>query len=244
VYSISRLEQRGAPALNMSSSKRRWASLARIGGLAVFLGSILAFLLWRHDPGAVAAFTHEEGIVERVSAGMWFIAAAWSAVVAVRDSEWRLEWSLGAVLLALLGSRELDMHVWLTGWSLDDLTKYWDPRISLHERLMVVGLFLVPAASVLLVFALRMGKIFWPAFWAGAVWTRDVVIWLFVAGSTLMLDKARHVWPLLGLGTRPIVVKVVEESLELGLGVYTILLLWPLWRQALVPEAGESIPRR
>ena len=214
--------------------------MARFGSLAILVGSVLSFLMWRHDPGVVAVFTHEEGLVERISAALWFMAAAWSAVVAIRDTERRLEWFLGALLLALLGSRELDIHAWLTGWSLDDFTKYWDPRIPLRQRLMVVGLFLVPAASVLLIFTRRMWKIFWPAFRSGAGWTRDPLIWLVAAGLTVVLDKARQAWPLLGLGPRPTALKAVEESLELALGVYTILLLWPLWRQVLVPEPGEG----
>jgi len=214
--------------------------VARFGSLAVLVGSVLSFLMWRHDPGVVAAFTHEEGLVERISAATWFMAAAWSAVVAIRATERRLEWFLGALLLALLGSRELDIHAWLTGWSLDDFTKYWDPRIPLRQRLMVVGLFLVPAMAALVVFGLRMGKIFWPAFRSGAGWTRDALLWLVAAGLTVVLDKARQAWPLLGLGPRPTAIKVLEESLELALGVYTILLLWPLWRQVLVPEPGEG----
>ena len=214
--------------------------MARFGSLAILVGSVLSFLMWRHDPGVVAAFTHEEGLVERISAALWFMAAAWSAVVAIRATERRLEWFLGALLLALLGSRELDMHAWLTGWSLDDFTNYWDPRISLRQRLMVVGLFLVPAMAALVVFGLRMGKIFWPAFRSAASWTRDALLWLVAAGLTVVLDKARHAWLLLGLGPRPTAIKVLEESLELALGVYTILLLWPLWRQVLVPEPGKG----
>src|SRR3990172_12904356 len=105
---------------------------------------------------------------------------------------------------------------------------------------MVVGLSLVPAALVLLIFTRRMWKIFWPAFRSAAGWTRDALIWLVAAGLTVVLDKARQAWPLLGLGPRPTALKAAEESLELALGGYTILLLWPLWRQVLVPEPGEG----
>lgn len=100
----------------------------------------------------------ENGPVERMSAAIWFMGFVWCLAAAWVQRMRAVEWLSIAMLLLLFGLRELDAHIWSTGWNLDKLANYWNPRFPLSERLLVLGIMVLPCMVVGLMLCLRFWK--------------------------------------------------------------------------------------
>lgn len=188
---------------------------------------------------------HEWELIERVSAGFWFIATAWCALVSFRTRTYTKEWITGTIFFFLLGFRELDGHNWMTGWSIDGLNRYWNPSIPFHERILLLSFFFMLLSWVLFVFPPRRWKNFLHAHRSGAKWTRDAFIWILLLGIAMIIDKALYI-PMVDQISYPylnVVRLILEESFELALAFYTLLLFFPLWIQAIL-FANESAERQ
>lgn len=170
----------------------------------------------------------EDGPVQRLSVAAWWLTALICLLTAVRvrtvSRSASIDWLLGAAILILFGARELDLNVWLTrqlNWNIEKLSNYWKDGIPLIERLMVLGLLIVPSLTIITSFAYRMWGRFRKAWQEGAPWARDFLLWAIVLVSAIPLDK----WdPLLDLSYRDRVY-AVEEALELFLALFTILVV-------------------
>ncbi|GJL56468.1 MAG: hypothetical protein NPIRA02_36000 [Nitrospirales bacterium] len=214
--------------------------------LILFFGVSLPGFLYFQNPVVTDAYTQEWDLIERLSAGMWFMASVWCAASAIHGCSHTKEWLSGSIFFFLLGFRELDGHIWLFGWNLDKLALYWNPSIPILERLLIVCLSGVLISWLYTIFPPRRWKTLWAAYQAGEQWTRDVLLWLLVIVTTMLIDKSvylpfyRHTpYPFID-----VLRGILEESLELTLGIYTLILLFPLWTHALLlshsPIAGKS----
>ncbi len=197
--------------------------------------SLPGFLGFR-NPTIADAYTQEWDLIERMSAGVWFIATAWCLVAAFLGPTHKREWMTGSMFFFLLGFRELDGHIWLTGWNLDKLALYWNPSIPFHQRFLILCLGLTLLWWVLSVFPFPKWKTLWMNYRSKVPWTKAVLLWMFILVTTMLLDKSvylpmYHETPFQHLD---IVRGVFEESLELTLGVYTLFLLFPLWVQVVL----------
>ena len=204
--------------------------------LMCFAGISFPGFLWLHDPELTDAYTQEWDVIERMSAGVWFMATVWCAASAMQAKDNAREWVSGSILFFLLGFRELDGHIWMFGWNLDKLVLYWKPAIPFHERLLVLCIGFLILSWLISVFPPRRWKHAWMAYQAGAQWTRDVLLWLILIVSAMLIDKSVYL-PMYRQSSNPsldVVRGIVEESLELTLAFYTLLLLFPLWSQALL----------
>jgi len=172
----------------------------------------------------------EGGPVEQLSAAAWWIAALGCLITAIRVRSVpgisSIDWLLGAAILVLFGARELDFQAWLLGWRLDKLSNYWNARIPLMERLMVLGLLIVPSLSIIIIFAYRMWDRFRKAWVNGEIWTRDVVLWSLMLVGSILLDKLSGMYR-----SYQTPLEALEETLELSLALFTILVLFPLWKK-------------
>jgi hypothetical protein len=188
---------------------------------AVFLPAMVLLTL-----GAGTTLVHEGGPVEHASATLWFIASAVSVAGAVLQTYRRPDYLIGAYVALLCGLRELDVHRWLLGWSLDMPVNYWRrPQIPLHERLGVVALLIVPLAAIV-VYAyrtwwrpMRQGR------FHGQPWVSDITLWLVAFVLALSSDKFYQVAGAIGLGAFKRSTIVWEEFLELGLAVLSLALI-------------------
>lgn len=200
-----------------------------------FSVSIPGFLAFQ-NPEVTHAYTQEWDLIERISAGIWFMASVWCAVSTVQAPNHKREWISGSIFFFLLGFRELDGHIWLLGWNLDKLALYWNPSIPFHERLLVLCLGVTLLSWTIFVFPPRSWKTLWAAYQSGAQWTYDVFLWLLLLVTTILIDKAVYL-PMFRQSSNPyldVLRGIVEESLELTLGLYTLFLFFPLWSRALL----------
>jgi len=90
----------------------------------------------------------ENGPVERMSAAVWFMGFVWSLAAAYVQRARAVEWLSAAMFLLLFGLRELDAHIWSTGWNLDKLANYWNAQYPLSERILVLAFMVVPCLAV------------------------------------------------------------------------------------------------
>ena len=177
----------------------------------------------------------ESGLVERMSAAVWFMGFVWSFVAACCDRFRRIEWLLVSPFLLLLGLRELDAHVWATGWNLDKLANYWNPQFPLSERILVLGLMVLPCIVVGGMLSLRLWQSLIPAWRTGEPWLSHVAWGLALLIFCLTLDKiGPYVLPILGIGDiGQMVFMEIEEFSEFVLAVFTVASLWPYLQVAL-----------
>lgn len=209
---------------------------ARLTILIFLIILISVGILGHQNPKISNTYINEGGLIQQVSAGFWFIATAWCAVVSFRTRTYTKEWITGTLFFFLLGFRELDGQKWLTGWNIDKLDRYWNPSIPFHERLILLCLILMLLSWVLFVFPPRRWKIFWLAHQSGSHWTRAILIWILLLGIGMFFDKALHL-PMIDQISYPffnVLRGILEESFEVALAFYTLLLLFPLWIQALL----------
>ena len=106
---------------------------ARLTILIFLIILISVGILGHQNPKFSNTYINEEGLIQQVSAGFWFIATAWCAVVSFRTRTYTKEWITGTLFFFLLGFRELDGQKWLTGWNIDTLEKYWNPSIPFSQ---------------------------------------------------------------------------------------------------------------
>ena len=140
-----------------------------------------------------------------------------------------VEWLSVAMFLLLFGLRELDAHIWATGWNLDKLANYWNPRFPLGERLLVLGLMVLPCMAVGVMLCLRASKIIGQAWKAGESWLSHLALGVMLLVLCLILDKVGpYGLPLFGVGeSGQIFLMGIEEFLEFVLAVYMMVTLWP-----------------
>ena len=216
-----------------------WMNLAEA---FVFSLAFIVLAKWFTDvPGWRDIMVSENGPVERMSAGLWFMAMVWCFAAGLRHSPYRIEW-LGLTTVCLLfGLRELDAHVWTTGWNLDKLANYWNPRFPLWERLMVIGLMIIPTITVGAVLCSRIWPRLSEAWNSRAPWIGQMTVAGILLGFCLLLDKVdAYFLPLLGLEGAQIFFMGMEEFGECVLGVYTVSVLWPYWQKTFHPIGRDS----
>jgi len=194
--------------------------------------AILAKLtLWDLSWGDIIC--SENGPVERMSAALWFLVAAWCIVTAWKPSFYRVEWLGLSTLFLLSGLRELDAQLWLTGWNLEKLVHYWDPTIPFGERLLVIGLIIIPAmVSGAIVFQRMLVRTChmktWPAPWMGQMLVGSLILLV-----CLVADKSTHILVFLEIEYKALWISGVEEFSEFVLAAYSVSVIWPYWIEAL-----------
>jgi hypothetical protein len=177
----------------------------------------------------------ENGPVERMSAAIWFMGFVWSLAAAYAQRMRRVEWLSIAMFLLLFGLRELDAHIWSTEWNLDKLPNYWNPRFPLTERLLVLGLMIVPCLAVGGMLCVRLWQGMGPAWRTREPWLRHLLMGVALLVVCVTLDKVGpYALPLLGISdVGQVFIMVVEEFLEFVLAVFTMAVLWPYLQEAL-----------
>jgi len=216
-----------------------WGNLV---GALVFCVTMIVLAKWSTNlPGWREVIVSENGPVERMSAGVWFMAMVWCLAAGWRHSPHRIEWFGLTTVCLLFGLRELDAHVWVTGWNLDKLANYWNSRFPLWERLLVVGFMIIPTVAVGAVLCYRM----WLRLGRGgsscAPWIGQMMVGGILLGFCLLLDKANaYGLPLFGLEAAQLFFMGMEEFGEYVLAVYTVSALWPYWQEAFSPNDTRS----
>lgn len=176
----------------------------------------------------------ENGPVEMMSAGVWFVATVWCLTAGLSHSHHRIEW-LGLTALCLLfGLRELDAHVWATGWNLDKFANYWNPRFPLWERLLVIGCMMIPIMVGGMVLCSRIWTRLAADWNSRAPWIGQLTLGGILLSFCVVLDKVHGYYlPLLGLESSQLFFVGLEEFGEYVLGIYTVSVLWPYWQAPL-----------
>ena len=176
----------------------------------------------------------ENGPVERISAALWFMGFTWCLAAACSQRMRRVEWLSLAMVLLLCGLRELDAHVWSTGWNLDKLANYWNPRYPLSERILVVGGIVVPSLIVGGIIGLRLWHTMGRAWIEGKTWISHLVVGMILLLLSLTLDKVGpYGLSTIGVGEAgQIILMEIEEFLEFVLAAYTVAVLWPYLQEA------------
>ncbi len=182
----------------------------------------------------------ENGPVERMSAGLWFMGCAWCLGCASVQRIRRVEWLGLGMFLLLFGLRELDAHVWATGWNLDKLANYWNARYPLSERLMVFGCMIAPVLIVTGIIGYRLWPVIGMAWRTGETWLFQLGIGILLLILCVILDKVgAYALPFFGFnGTEQDLVMIMEEFLEFVLGVFSLTMLWPYFQEAL--DGGDE----
>ena len=176
----------------------------------------------------------ENGPVERMSAAIWFMGFVWCLAAAYGQRIRRVEWLSLAMLLLLFGLRELDAHIWSTGWNLDKLANYWDPRFPLSERILILGLMVLPCAIVGSIIGPRLWQAARHAWKVGESWVGHLVLGVALLAFAVTLDKVvPYGLPLVGIGEAgQIILMEIEEFFEFVLAAYTMAVLWPYLQEA------------
>ncbi len=208
----------------------------RSTALVLFLCVSVPGFLGFQNPEVADAYVQEWELIERMSAGVWFIVTSWCLVAAFLAQTHKGEWAIGSIFFFLLGFRELDGHIWMTGWNLDKLALYWNPSIPFHERFLILDFGLVLLCWTIFVFPPKRWKALWQAYQSNVQWTKAVLLWVMILVLAMLLDKSvylpmYHETPFSHLD---VIRGIFEESLELTLGLYTLFLLFPLWVQVLL----------
>ena len=171
----------------------------------------------------------ENGPVERISAAVWFMAFTWSFMSGLYGRVFRIEWLLVSTIFLLFGLRELDAHVWATGWNLDKLANYWNPQFPLTERILVLTLMIVPCVGVGSLLCIRVWPALWPAWRNGSPWLGHLIFVVTLLVLCLSLDKiVAYALPYLGIGASGhVFFMMIEEFLEMVLAVFAFVSIWP-----------------
>jgi len=215
--------------------RHRHDHMRTAAALIVFFGVSIGVLIWDPKPWELQSIMiREGGIVESLSAALWLIAAAACLLAAIYDKGARIDLLLGAFILTLFGARELDLQVRLFDWNLERIDNYWNPSRPMHERLLVLGFFVLPSILVIAVFITRQWNRFWTRWREGVGWPREVVTWLVMLVVAIGFDKSPIFMSAIGVpASSHYIAGVMEECFELAFAFYTLLVLWPLWRRAL-----------
>lgn len=191
--------------------------LIALGLFAVATGVIL-FLEARgypHDP-----LVGESGLVEQASALLWFLSAA--VFLIPRGRSLLDRFSLG-YLAAISGLRELDANKRIFEWNLSKLLNLVKPELPLIERFGAILLIFIPILLAISVLLIRWAPRFTEVWRSGASWPRFAAYWVALVVAATISDKLT--WPMRALGIEysSFPARAIEESLELGLAVYTVL---------------------
>lgn len=198
------------------------------GALVILAKGTLSNLDW------VGVVCSENGPVERMSAGLWFMVCCWCIAVGWEQGLYRKVWlALGGMFL-LLGLRELDAQRWVTGWNLDKLTNFFNPQFPLWERLVVVGLMVLPALG-LMGYLLHAGWVhLWKAKTWRVSWMKQLLLGCGLLLCSLLLDKVEaYILPVVGLEEGRFYFMGIEEFIEFVLAAYAVSVLWPYWLKTL-----------
>lgn len=208
----------------------------------VFCVLMVVLALWSSDvPDWQDVIVSENGPVERMSAGMWFLATVWCFAAGWRNSSHRIEWLGLTTLFLLFGLRELDVQLWATGWNLEKLANYWNPRIPRWERLLVVGFMILPTMAVGAVLCARLWERLGKGWASHASWIGHVTVGGIFLGLCMVLDKMANLdFSLVDLETSRIILMGMEEFGEFVLAVYVVSVLWPYWQEVFFPKASGS----
>ncbi len=202
-----------------------------------FAAVVVALAKWGTPlPGWADVIASENGPVERMSAAVWFMGFAWSLHAACCQKARAVEWLGLATFLLLFGLRELDAHVWATGWNLDKLANFWNPQYALRERILVIGLMIVPCTIVGGMLVYKLWKTLERGGTQNLSWLPSLVAGMVLLGVCLALDKiGAYLLPhLIPDKIAQIVLMMSEEFLELVLAVFSVIALWPYWRAAII----------
>jgi hypothetical protein len=202
----------------------------------IFCSSVIVLAKWGTGlPEWRDVIASENGPVERMSAAVWFMGFVWSLVAAYVQRARTVEWLSVAMFLLLFGLRELDAHVWSTGWNLDKIANYWNIQYPLSERILVLALMVVPCLAVGGMLCLRLWQSIGPAWRAGESWLSHVAVAVALLVVCLTLDKVgSYVLPFLGMSdVGEVFVMIIEEFLEFMLAVFTMAVLWVYLQEAL-----------
>ena len=182
------------------------------------------------------AIAAEYAPVERISAALWFMGMVWCGASAIISVTNRINWLILTFFMLLLGLRELDAHIWITGWNLDKLANYWNPAYPLHERIMAIGLFVIPSVFVAGIGCIQVWKKFLPGWSQGEGWIGHMMVAILLLVLCLVLDKVGpYVLPDLGVSPENIMaVMALEEFLECLLATYAFVALWPYCEEAIL----------
>ncbi len=181
----------------------------------------------------------ENGPVERMSAAVWFMGCIWCLGAAYSQRTLAIEWLSVAMFLLLFGVRELDAHVWATGWNLDKMANYWNPQYSLQERVLVLGVLFFVCLVVGWILRNRFWKAGRKAWSESEAWFTHLLLGLGLLALCLILDKVGPygllVFEISDSGQ--MLLMIIEEFLELVLSVFALISLWPYLEKAfLCPE--------
>jgi hypothetical protein len=208
----------------------RWISWQLRWTLVLFVALfLLLMILHLAAPAVGRGMLEETSVIEMASPLFWFLAAAAAVVGAIRQRRYRLDLLLLAVVTAALGLRELDLHR-AFGWSITRMINYTKEFIPLGERLTAFFLILLPVAVSLVILTIRGLRRFRGDWQRGASWPILLVQWCLILVAAMVLDKlsgAAENAGLLGTITWLALVSA-EESLELALSVFTLLVFLPL----------------
>jgi hypothetical protein len=224
--------------LGARQSQPFWKNFA---GALIFSVTMIILARWFSDlPAWRDVIVSENGPVERMSAALWFMATIWCLAAGWRYSPYRVEW-LGLTTMCLLfGLRELDAHIWATGWNLDKLANYWNFSIPIWERLLVVGCMFIPISWVGAILCYRIWLRLGVAGRSDASWIGQMTVGGILLSFCLVLDKVGDNYlPLLGLEGAQLLVSGMEELSEYVLSIYSVAALWPYWQAALSPHDTE-----
>lgn len=178
----------------------------------------------------------ENGPVERMSAAVWFMGFVWCLGSAYSQRALAIEWLGFAMFFLLFGLRELDAHVWATGWNLDKFANYWNPHYPLLERMVVLGLLIFPCLIVGGILCYRLWKMIGRAWSEGASWLSHLILGLGLLVLCVTLDKVGP-YGLFFLeisDSGKVLLMIIEEFLELVLAVFALVSLWPYLQEALL----------
>ena len=217
-------------ALGERLARPFWENLV---GALVFCGMMVVLAIWSTNlPNWQHVIVSENGPVERMSAGVWFMGTVWCLAAGCRYSPYRIEWLGLTTLFLLFGLRELDAQVWATGWNLEKLANYWNPRLPLSERLLVISFMIIPTLAVGAVLCSRIWERLGEAWNSRAPWIGQMTVGGILLGVCMVWDKSVvYGLPLLDLETGKLILMVMEEFGEYVLGVYTVSVLWPYWQE-------------
>ncbi|MCZ6802323.1 MAG: hypothetical protein O7F12_17755 [Nitrospirae bacterium] len=230
---IARLAPRSQSIIGKYVSNLGWLRL--LVQAMIFGCTVIVLAKWGTGlPEWRDVIASENGPVERMSAAIWFMGFAWCLAAACVQRMRAVEWLSVAMFLLLFGLRELDAHVWATGWNLDKLANYWNPRFPLGERLLVLGLMVLPCMVVGVMLCLRFWKTMEQAWRAGESWLSHLLLGVALLVLCLTLDKVGpYLLPLFGVGDRgQSLLMVIEEFFEFVLAVFSIAVLWPYLQEA------------
>jgi hypothetical protein len=192
----------------------------------IFCASVIVLAKWGTGlPEWREVIASENGPVERMSAAVWFMGFVWSLAAAYSQRARTVEWLSIAMFLLLFGLRELDAHIWSIGWNLDKIANYWNPQFPLHERLLVIGLLVLPSMIVGGLLCLRLWKTIGQAWCSGESWLRYLILGMAILVLCLTLDKVGpYALPFLGMSdVGQVFVMVIEEFLEFMLSFMAVL---------------------